>query len=381
MRTIQSWAPGACAVLLSALVAGCGGGGSDTTPATTIKSVKVMGDSLADSGTFGFKFTVNGANAKIYPERLAATYGLTLCNAYTATSATTFIPNPAVAGCTNYAIGGGRINNYSAPSSPLSIVQQLKDASAEGSYSATDLIVIDGGGNDAADLVGAFLRASTDGGAAYVGLLGTLLPPATIGAAASNGQAGLEAVGATYLSALADQFYAAIKANALDKGAQHIAVLNMPAITNTPRFQMVLDSIAAAYGAAARAHTESVFNGWIVAFNTELASKFAGNPNVVVVDFYSSFNDEVANPAQYVLQNAKTPACPIAGVGSDGLPVYSFPTCTEAALSAMTPPAGATGGADWWKSYAFSDSFHPTPYGHDLLARYISRALALAGWL
>ncbi|MES1163833.1 MAG: SGNH/GDSL hydrolase family protein, partial [Rhizobacter sp.] len=133
--------------------------------------------------------------------------------------------------------------------------------------------------------------------------------------------------------------------------------------------------------AAARAHSESVFNGWIVAFNTELAAKFAGNANVVVVDFYSSFNDEIANPSLYTLQNVKTPACPITGVGSDGLPTYTFATCTDTALSAMTPPAGATGGADWWKSYAFADSFHPTPYGHDLLARYISRSLASAGWL
>jgi phospholipase/lecithinase/hemolysin len=371
---------------VSALVAACGGGGSDTTPSAAITSVKVMGDSLADSGTFGIKFTVNGADAKIYPERIAASYGLTLCNAYTATGPTTFIPNPAQGGCTNYAIGGGRINNYSAPTSPLSIVQQLKDAAAAGSYGAGDLLVIDGGGNDAADLVGAFLKASTDGGAAYVGLLGTVLPPATIGAAAAGGQAGLESAGAAYLTALADNFHAAIKAHALDKGAQRIAVLNMPGITNTPRFQMVLDSIDAAYGggatgAAARAHAESVFNGWITAFNTELAAKFAGNASVVVVDFYSSFNDEVANPALYALQNVKTPACPITGLGSDGLPTYSFPTCTDAALSAMTPPAGATGGADWWKSYAFSDSFHPTPYGHDLLARYISRALATAGWL
>jgi len=30
-----------------------------------------MGDSLADSGTFGFKFTVQGAQSFIYPERVA----------------------------------------------------------------------------------------------------------------------------------------------------------------------------------------------------------------------------------------------------------------------------------------------------------------------
>jgi phospholipase/lecithinase/hemolysin len=387
MRTRRSRIPVLGAALVSLLLGACGGGGSDTAPAASVTSVKVMGDSLADSGTFGFKFTVQGADSKIYPERIAASYNLpALCNAYTATSATTFIPNPTQTGCTNYAIGGGRINNYSAPTSPVSIIQQLKEASASANYSAGDLLVIDGGGNDAADLVGAFLNAANDGGASYAGLLGTLLPSATVGAAAAQGQTGLEAVGATYMTALADAFAAAIQTSALDKGAQRIALLNMPGITNTPRFQMVLDGIAAAYGggdagAAARAHSLSVFSSWIVAFNTELAAKFAGVSQVAVVDFYASFNDEVANPASYSLQNVTTPVCPITGVGSDGLPTYTFPTCTDAALSATTPPAGATGGAGWWKSYAFADSFHPTPYGHDLLARYISRALATAGWL
>ena len=37
--------------------------------------------------------------------------------------------------------------------------------------------------------------------------------------------------------------------------------------------------------------------------------------------------------------------------------------------------------ADWWKTYAFSDSFHPTPYGHQLVSQLVSRSLARAGWL
>lgn len=119
MKTIRSWAPAApaalSAVLLAGLLAACGGGGSDTTPAAPITSLKVMGDSLADSGTFGLKFTVNGADSLIYPERIAAAYGLALCNAYTATGAASFVPNPAQAGCTNYAIGGGRINFHATP--------------------------------------------------------------------------------------------------------------------------------------------------------------------------------------------------------------------------------------------------------------------------
>ena len=100
-----------------------------------------------------------------------------------------------------------------------------------------------------------------------------------------------------------------------------------------------------------------------------------------MVDFYASFKDQAEHPAQYAYTNVTTPACPATGVGSDGLPTYSFPTCTAAALSAMTPPAGATGGADWWKSYGFADSFHPTPFGHQLMGQLVSRSLSQAGWL
>ncbi|HKX42788.1 MAG TPA: SGNH/GDSL hydrolase family protein [Burkholderiaceae bacterium] len=382
MRQIRSWAP--LALVSALLLAACGGGGSDTSTRVQITSVKVMGDSLADSGTFGFKFTVQGSQSFIYPERVASNFGVgTLCPFYVY-NGTTFTTNTS---CTNYAIGGGRINNYTAPTSPVSIVQQLVNAAAvNGSYSASDLLIVDGGGNDGADLVGAYLKASSDSGASYAALLQTVLPTATVQAALAQGAAGFASIGGTYMTALADNFYAAIKTNALDKGAQHVVVLNMPGITNTPRFQMVLDSIAAASGggtagATARANAEALFKSWFVAFNNELAVKFNGNSNVVLIDFYTSFNDQIANPAQYSLTNVTTPACPQTGTGSDGLPTYTFATCTDTALSAMTPPAGSDGTANWWKSYAFSDSFHPTPFGHDLLGRRILKSLADAGWL
>mgnify|MGYP000411452473 FL=1 len=137
----------------------------------------------------------------------------------------------------------------------------------------------------------------------------------------------------------------------------------------------------ASAGAAASAQVQGLLKAWLEAFNAQLAKRFAGNSKVVVVDFYTSFNDQVANPAQFGLTNAKNTVCPITGQGADGLPSYTFPTCTAAALSAQTPPAGATGGADWWKTYAFSDSFHPTPYGHQLVSQLVSRSLARAGWL
>jgi phospholipase/lecithinase/hemolysin len=325
----------------------------------------------------------------VWTERIAAILGTPqLCNFFKFTGAT-FVPNP-VAGCTSFAVGGGRINNINpqtgAGSSPFSITYQLQVASAAGNYKSSDLLLVDGGGNDAADLVGAYLAAATDGGASYAAMTGTLIPMTTLGPMLAAGPSGLAQAGGVYMVALADKFYDSIKTSALDKGAEKVAVLNMPGITNTPRFQMVLDSISRAYGggatgAAARGQSEALFKSWVEAFNARLAAKVAGDKRVVLVDFYTAFNDQIANPAQYGLTNVKTPACPITGLGSDGLPTYNFQTCTAAALSAMTPPAGASGGANWWQTYAFSDGFHPTPLGYQLLSQLVAKSLATAGWL
>ena len=383
----------------AAFLVGCGGGGADkTSQRAGITSVKVMGDSLSDSGvfkglpTYGRMFSVQDSASEpntVWTERIAALLGTPqLCNFFKFTGAT-FVPNP-VAGCTSFAVGGGRINNINpqtgAGLSPFSITYQLQAASAAGNYKSTDLLLVDGGGNDAADLVGAYLAAASDGGASYAAMTRTLIPMATLGPMLAAGPAGLAQAGGVYMVALADKFYDSIKASALDKGAEKVAVLNMPGITNTPRFQMVLDSIARAYGggaagAAARGQSEALFKSWVEAFNARLAAKVAGDKRVVLVDFYTAFNDQVAHPEQYGLTNVKTPACPIAGLGSDGLPTYNFQTCTAAALSAMTPPAGATGGTNWWQTYAFSDGFHPTPLGYQLLSQLVSKSLATAGWL
>ncbi len=350
----------------------------------TITSVKVFGDSLADVGTFGLKFTVQSTSSAspslIYPERVAQAYGISsMCPVYLYTGSS-FTAN-TTAGCTNHAIGGGRINNPSDTTglSPQSIRVQLANAGAAGSYSATDLLLIDGGGNDAADLVGAYLTASGDAAAKYLGLVGTLVDAGTISTVMA-GSNGLENLGGLYLQALATAFYNSIKANALDKGAQHVAVINLPGITKTPRFQAALDSVAAAYGggatgAAARANAETLFQTWIQAFNSTLATKVSGDSSssskVMLVDGYTLLEDMVANPskAAYGLTNATTPTCTGTTTGGD----TDWTTCVDALLS-TTPPTGVTD-PNWWKSYLFSDSFHPTPYGHELFYNSIRAAL------
>jgi outer membrane lipase/esterase len=184
-----------------------------------------------------------------------------------------------------------------------------------------------------------------------------------------------QAAGA-YMQKLADTFYGQIKAQVLDKGATHVAVLNMPDITLTPRFRMVLAGVTQQAGATAAQTLQGAIRQWIGAFNAKLKANIGTDSRVALVDFYADFTDEVNNPASYALSNATDAACPVTGVGSDGLPSYTFPTCSSAALDALP---GKTAG--WWKSYAFSDGFHPTPLGHGLLAASVSRALARAGWL
>jgi hypothetical protein len=101
---------------LAAMLAACGGGdsGADTTPAARISAIKVMGDSLADVGTFGLRFTVQGSGSLTYPERIGETYGLGRgCNFF-AFNGATFVAN-TTAGCSNYAIGGGVINGFDHP--------------------------------------------------------------------------------------------------------------------------------------------------------------------------------------------------------------------------------------------------------------------------
>jgi outer membrane lipase/esterase len=388
---MKTWKYALSALGAALVLAGCGGGGGETTATGSgVSNVKVVGDSLSDSGAFGFKWAMQGSASEpmlIWTDRIASIYGApALCPRYAATSATTVVANPAATACGSYAVGGGRINIPTAPTSPFSIPQQLKDLATEKPFTAGDLLLVDGGGNDAADLVGAYLKAPFDGGAAYGGLLGTLLAPATVGAQLGAGPAGAANVGGLYMTALADKMYDAVKTQALDKGAKKVLVLNMPGITNTPRFQATLDLVAAgsgggAAGATARAQTEAVIKSWVEAFNKQLSTKFAGASGVVLVDFYTNFNDQIANPAQYGLTNVKTPACPGLGIGTDGLAIYNPSTCTSTALSTQTPPVGASGGANWWKTYAFSDGFHPTAYGYQLLAQLVTKNLAAAGWL
>ena len=141
---------------------------------------------------------------------------------------------------------------------PRGLAVQFSTANAAGSFHAGDLLLIDGGGNDAAALVSAYLKAPTDGGAAYTALLGSLLSSAQVSAAAMTAdQPGRRRRDLHERIGRPDGH--ADHPQALDRGLQRVAVLNMPAITRTPRFQMVLASITASAGATASAQSAALF--------------------------------------------------------------------------------------------------------------------------
>ena len=138
----------ACAAA-AVLIAACGGG-SAAGPKTSISRVVVAGDSLADVGTFGMKFTVqNAANPTagfpIFPQVVAQNFGIaSQCNFYaSATGGASFTTNPS---CTNFAVGGGRVVNPASQggaAAPFAVPAQLATAATVngGAWAPTDLLL------------------------------------------------------------------------------------------------------------------------------------------------------------------------------------------------------------------------------------------------
>ena len=396
------------ALAAASLLAACGGGDSGTNGVT---AVKVVGASLADSGTFGFKFTVQPGPGRpayqVYPERVASAYGLpALCAAYQSTGPTTFA---VASGCTNHAVAGAGINfgrfsdansdtvddTFTAlPTVPWSQLFQLEALGAQGFAWGDLLIVGEGSANDTATLVTAYL---TD--AQTAGTLNTTLFRQVITALMNDGGtvagAGVLAVdgglaaGTTYMQQLARTLVASVRTNAIQQGARRVLILNTLDVTRTPRFEAIL----AGMGETQATNVRNLVRAWINAYNTALVNESRQlQGRVEVFDFYSVFNTQLANPSQYGLTNLAQTVCDetyaesssytpsLATAGNTSLndgPVRT--SCTDTYASSITPSVGT--GTTWWTTYLFADNFHPTPRGHELLGTEVNQRLRQLGWL
>ncbi len=354
---------GAIALATAGLLAACGG--SDDPPAAatvTYGKLVVFGDSLSDVGTYatpglvgatgGGRFTVNGASAQLWVDRVAAAAKVpAVCAAQMGLNSVgplAGFASPAVnnAGCHGYAQGGARVTNPVGPGNvatlpgassgalgqlTVPVVTQIQNhlVASGGSFAGTDLVAVLAGANDL------FMQVATVQATVAAG-----------GDATAAGQAATVAMGQA-----GGELAAYIKSLIVAKGAQRIVVVGVPDVSVTP------DSLAQPQSSRDLVQLLSF------TFNAQLQYGLQGVAEVLYVDGYTAIQQWAAEPGAYGLSNVHTQACNAALVASSLL------------CSAATLISGDT------SKYLFADGVHPTPYGHELLGRTVIDALAAKGWL
>ncbi len=398
---MRTWKHALVATGAALLVAGCGGGGSEKTTSTVgFTSMVAFGDSLSDIGTYkvgavaavgGGQWTVNSSTARNWTELIAAQFGLpALCPAQTGLlSIIPGFPGAPVqnaATCRSYAQGSSRVTSPFGPNS-IAIQQAVQASSGAaaatqaaglglmaqpvvtqmathltnvgGAYSGKELVTVMAGGNDVFLHLNGVSNAAA-GGASAVGAAqfagwsaGVQSTVAAGGANAANAAAQAAVAG---MAQAATELVAAIDTQLLAKGARYVVVVNLPDVSTTP-FTATFD-----------AQTRGLINTMVTTFNSALSQGLAGKAGVIVVDAYTQGRDQVNNPAQYTLTNTTAAAC---SRTSPANPLQgSSLTCTAASLV-----AGDT------SKYLFADDVHLTQFGYELLAQFVTKNMATAGWL
>ena len=398
-----------------------------------VGTVKTLG-----GGKFGINGDLTAVNpaltGKNWTELMAAQLGLAApCAAETGldgNAANGFaVPIVFHAGCTNYAQGGARVINpvgvkhkltgstFGALTVPISTQIQNHLNVSGGKFSGTELVLMMAGANDvlmqlAGLSAGATAAGTTAFGTTLVGLLaqgasnpqaaaqaiGLVLQAeaarpghtdasvvaAAIGAAAvqpgnsavaapavhgpmvASAQAAAASAGAAYFAAtgpslvsamatVATELTGLVKNQIVAKGANYVVVNNMPDIGATP------------FGRGFDAATLALLNAMVKTFNDTLGAGLASEPKVAYVDAFAFSVDQAANPGLYGLSNVSATACDLSPARNL---LDSALVCNGSNLI-----AGDVG------HYLYADTVHPTPFGHLLLARYVSKDLAQKGWL
>jgi phospholipase/lecithinase/hemolysin len=373
------------ALLGSALLASCGGGGS-----SGFGTMVNFGDSLSDVGTYrvgtvaavgGGEWTVNSASALNWTDVVAAAVGAPApCAAQTGMSPN--IPGLTggavtnVAGCMNYAQGSARVSVNNGPNAltlqaaPFSqtnlgllavpITTQMDNQLARnGNYTGFELVTLLAGGNDLFMHIGAVGAAAGGGAAAQGAALAAGWAPAVVQAVGAGGQAAVDAaiqaaVGG--MGAAGAELATLVKTKVIARGATRVVVVNLPDVSQTP------------YAQSESAQTQGLINTMVTTFNAQLQAGLTGTPGVLLVDAYTRGRLQFANPAQYGISNATTPAC---STTSPNNPLLG---------SSLTCTANSTVAADV-SGYAYADSVHPTPLGYRLMGEYVASEMRRIGWL
>ncbi len=374
-------------VAVAAFVAGCGGGDDLK---TTFTSVVSFGDSISDAGTYrvgtvaqlgGGKFTVNGAGDKVWTEALATALGAPAqCPAQTG-----LLPNNGVTGaavvniaaCNNYAQGSSRVtsigsgpNGVALQKAPFNQVnlgliadsiqnQVNRHITKVGTFGGSDLVTVNGGGNDFFMQLGA-VGVAAGGGTAAAGA-GTIAgwPAATITTVFAGGAAAATAAQGAAVAAMGQaggELASYVKTLIVGKGARFVVVRNLGDLNITP------------LGATFDAGTKQLSTAMVTAFNSQLAQGLTGVAGIYLLDDFVRGQAIAANPASVGHTNVTRPNCGPNAFSAPGDTVGSSIVCNTTNLI-----AGDT------SKYAFADSVHPTPYGHQVAADFTLELLRKAG--
>lgn len=380
-------------LLLTSLLAACGGGGDASAPADTrnVKELVSFGDSLSDIGTYnpttadadltndvpvGLRFTSKPAAApvgSVWVEFFAREYELSITpnrqvnfsglNPLNGTPVGTPGTRGQVyaLGGNGYAEGGARIDTELtvnakgqtivdgvvtvAPgvtyqsATALSIKSQIaKYKAARTSFNASQLVLIQGGPND----FFAFLAAAG---------------------------AGLVTADAPAIAAVIDKNATSMVTQVktlVTLGATKVVYANMPDLSVTPQFS------------SAPAPIKSLALQLSTGYNDAVAKKLAAEVDpkkVVIVDTAGLVAKAIASPVSFGLVNTTAMAC-----NNDTTPsaVQLPPTTDPTKVSALTCNGKTLVAANADTNYLFADGVHPTIAGHTILGK-TAAATAKAG--
>ncbi len=352
------------ALLMTMILVGCGGGGSDVPAKPRFSAQVSFGDSLSDVGSYqpgligslgGGQFTINAASSvkaftptnwtEMTSVKLGIAGGLP-CAAITGGFGAA---SSVHASCYGYGEGGARITSASGVGNvgvggpmTLPVVTQVAThlAAAPGNkFSGNEIVYVMAGAND----------VLTQAGAVSLGL-----PAAS---AVQNVQ-----IAATQLATQ-------INTNILAKGASHVVVINVPDIASTPQ-------VTSMPVGPARTQTASLIDTLVTTFNAVLKAGVPDSATVLNVDAYTASKDEVANPGKYLLTNVATTACNL-NYGFNALANSAVP---DSGSSLVCNANNLNAGVLPTDHYLFADKVHPTPYGHLLFATYVLQAMTNKGW-